>query len=83
MTERIQDAYKHCFSHICRNGAAHFTSLKLEEIFATYTDAMIKDLADCGVTATAEEVREFIAEQYKELKKIEAVSNAAADMLKM
>lgn len=69
MTERMNDAYKHCFSHIVDTmGVGNFTSLTLEEIFHTYTEQMVNDLADCGVTATADEVRTYIGEQYKALK---------------
>ncbi len=73
MTERVNDAFKHCFSHICvAGGVSTILDMTETEALHLYVDPMMKDLKDCGVEATEDEVRSYIKEQLHELKKIEA-----------
>lgn len=68
MTETMNNAFKHCFSHVCATGVT--TLMTEDEVLNTYTDLMQKDLADCGVQATKQQVADYIKEQYNTLKSI-------------
>lgn len=78
MTKRINEAYKHCFAHICASGVT--TLMTLEEVVNTYTDLMCKDLEDCGVNAEKDTVADYIAEQYNLLK---GIQNKDTDIIRM
>lgn len=69
MTKRINEAYKHCFAHICASGVT--TLMTLQEVLNTYTDLMCKDLEDCGVNAEKNDVTDYITNQYSLLKGIQ------------
>lgn len=69
MKNRVNDAYKHCFAHICATGVTTIMSLK--EVLSMYTDSMCKDLEDCGVKAEKSDVVDYIAKQYETLKSIQ------------
>ncbi len=69
MKRNMNNAYKHCFAHICATGVT--TLMTLQEVLRTYTDSMCKDLADCGVKADKKDVADYIEKQYNTLKSIQ------------
>ncbi|WP_312650865.1 hypothetical protein [Aminipila sp.] len=78
MTKKIDEAYKHCFAHICASGVT--TLMTLQEVLNTYADLMCKDLEDCGVNADKKAVTDYIAEQYSLLK---GIQNKDTDIIRM
>lgn len=67
------EAFKHCFAHICATGIT--TLLTLEELVKTYTGEMRKDLEDCGVTASEDEIKAYLSENYAALKRLHTKNN--------